>query len=257
MFKLLIRLPRWPSGCKCDCRQGVSGSIPGSGEVLLGLFSVFRKFVIGSTESGNVPGPYGGKTKQIFIQKVVPDTDTVCTIRSVDGSAVSCFVVAECEGALRPRRLLLCGHRSGATQMWDLTAPIDRAVKLQPVPGNGATDGEESQAPDGGPTPDELVRLLSACDLDATPVPVVRVHRPALYAPHATDFSLSCIETHTTEYTDPHRTDRINAYMRCVLMTSYGMRAVRTMRACERLPLFTTVNIVEQNKTLHHTNIDF
>ncbi|KAF9415458.1 hypothetical protein HW555_006880 [Spodoptera exigua] len=97
----------------------------------------------------------------------------VCTIRSVDGSAVSCFVVAECEGALRPRRLLLCGHRSGATQMWDLTAPIDKAVKLQPVPGSGATDAEESQAPDGGPTPDELVRLLSACDLDATPVPVV------------------------------------------------------------------------------------
>ncbi|XP_050551195.1 BTB/POZ domain-containing protein KCTD3 [Spodoptera frugiperda] len=130
-------------------------------------------------------GPYGEQDEeQIFIQKVVPDTDTlyvrlasngkrVCTIRSVDGSAVSCFVVAECEGALRPRRLLLCGHRSGATQMWDLTAPIDRAVKLQPVPGNGATDGEESQAPDGGPTPDELVRLLSACDLDATPVPVV------------------------------------------------------------------------------------
>lgn len=95
----------------------------------------------------------------------------VCTIRSVDGSAVSCFVVAECEGALRPRRLLLCGHRSGATQMWDLTAPIDKAAKLQPGPANG--EGEESPAPDGGPTPDELVRLLSACDLDATPAPVV------------------------------------------------------------------------------------
>ncbi|KAF9799077.1 hypothetical protein SFRURICE_008587 [Spodoptera frugiperda] len=40
------------------------------------------------------------------------------------------------------------------------------------------------------------------------------------------DFSLSCIETHTTASTDPHRTDRIisNAYIRCVLMTSYGMR---------------------------------
>ncbi|KAF9800004.1 hypothetical protein SFRURICE_016690 [Spodoptera frugiperda] len=44
-------------------------------------------------------------------------------------------------------------------------------------------------------------------------------------ASHATDFSLSCIETHTTASTDPHRTDRIirNAYMRCVPMTSYGM----------------------------------
>ncbi|KAF9819191.1 hypothetical protein SFRURICE_010529, partial [Spodoptera frugiperda] len=37
----------------------------------------------------------------------------------------------------------------------------------------------------------------------------------ASYAPHATDFSLSCIETHTTASTDPHRTDRIisNAYI--------------------------------------------
>ncbi|KAF9813809.1 hypothetical protein SFRURICE_007964, partial [Spodoptera frugiperda] len=35
--------------------QGVSGAIPGSGEVLLGFFAVFRKF-LSSTESGNVPG---------------------------------------------------------------------------------------------------------------------------------------------------------------------------------------------------------
>ncbi|KAF9795440.1 hypothetical protein SFRURICE_004812 [Spodoptera frugiperda] len=41
----------------------------------------------------------------------------------------------------------------------------------------------------------------------------------ASYAPYATDFSLSCIETHTTASTDPHRTHRIisNAYMRCIL----------------------------------------
>ncbi|KAF9805016.1 hypothetical protein SFRURICE_018921 [Spodoptera frugiperda] len=42
-------------------------------------------------------------------------------------------------------------------------------------------------------------------------------HSPGSYASHAsyaTDFSLSCIETHTTVSTDPHRTDRIigNAY---------------------------------------------
>ncbi|KAF9798956.1 hypothetical protein SFRURICE_011595 [Spodoptera frugiperda] len=59
-----------------------------------------------------------------------------------------------------------------------------------------------------------------------------------LYLPpasHATDFSLPCIETYTTASTDPHRTDHIiiNAYMRCVLMTSYGMR---TMRVCGRVP---------------------
>lgn len=126
-------------------------------------------------------GPYGEQdVEQIFIQKVIPDTDTlyvrlasngkrVCTIRSVDGSAVSCFTVAECEGALRPRRLLLCGHRSGAAQMWDLTAPIDRAVK--PASSVPTGEGDESPSTEGGPTPDELVRLLSGCDLDATPVP--------------------------------------------------------------------------------------
>ncbi|KAF9790038.1 hypothetical protein SFRURICE_002403 [Spodoptera frugiperda] len=46
----------------------------------------------------------------------------------------------------------------------------------------------------------------------------VRVYKPASHAPHTTDFSFSCIETHTTASTDPHRTDRIisNAYVRCV-----------------------------------------
>uniref|UniRef100_A0A2H1WPN4 SFRICE_039960 n=1 Tax=Spodoptera frugiperda TaxID=7108 RepID=A0A2H1WPN4_SPOFR len=74
----------------------------------------------------------------------------------------------------------------------------------------------------------------------SSPILQTRCQLPASYAPHATDFSLSCIETHTTASTDPHRTDRIigNAYMRCVLMTSYGMR---TMRACGRLPLCSNI----------------
>ncbi|CAG4957455.1 unnamed protein product [Colias eurytheme] len=136
-----------------------------------------------TAQAHNDCGPYGEQDEeQIFIQKVVPDTDTlyvrlasngkrVCTIRSVDGSPVSCFVVAvQCEGALRPRRLLLCGHRSGAAQMWDLTAPVDKAARpAQPVAANG--EGEESPVADGGPSPDELVRLLSACDLDTSPAP--------------------------------------------------------------------------------------
>uniref|UniRef100_A0A2H1VWZ8 SFRICE_016827 n=1 Tax=Spodoptera frugiperda TaxID=7108 RepID=A0A2H1VWZ8_SPOFR len=63
--------------------------------------------------------------------------------------------------------------------------------------------------------------------------------KPASYASHATDFSLSRIVTDTIASTDPHRTDRIigNAYMRCVLMTSYGMRM---MRVYGRLPLLLT-----------------
>ncbi|KAF9796029.1 hypothetical protein SFRURICE_006808 [Spodoptera frugiperda] len=43
-------LPRWPSACKCDLGlgqgQGVSGSIPGSGEVLLGFFRFFENFSV-------------------------------------------------------------------------------------------------------------------------------------------------------------------------------------------------------------------
>ncbi|KAF9799570.1 hypothetical protein SFRURICE_018757 [Spodoptera frugiperda] len=66
----------------------------------------------------------------------------------------------------------------------------------------------------------------------------VSVHRRASYVSHATDFSLSCIESHTTASADPHRTDRIisNVYMRCVLMTLYEIRTMRAMRASGRLP---------------------
>ncbi|KAF9822456.1 hypothetical protein SFRURICE_006539 [Spodoptera frugiperda] len=57
-----------------------------------------------------------------------------------------------------------------------------------------------------------LMEAYPNCDLfvdELKEIKRVRVHRPASYASHATDFSLSCIETHTTAYTDPHRTDRI------------------------------------------------
>ncbi|KAF9824434.1 hypothetical protein SFRURICE_019679, partial [Spodoptera frugiperda] len=73
----------------------------------------------------------------------------------------------------------------------------------------------------------------------------IRVHRPASYASHATDFSLSCIETHTTASTDPHRTDRIisNAYMRCVPMTSYGICAMHgSPDGKQQTPLLNTRN---------------
>uniref|UniRef100_A0A2H1VE80 SFRICE_031029 n=1 Tax=Spodoptera frugiperda TaxID=7108 RepID=A0A2H1VE80_SPOFR len=74
----------------------------------------------------------------------------------------------------------------------------------------------------------------------------VSVHRPAS---HATGCNMSCIETHTTASTDPHRTDRIigNVYMRCVLMTSYGMLMpkirVKVVLAIRLLILVSTQSI--------------
>uniref|UniRef100_A0A2H1VGR1 SFRICE_008964 n=1 Tax=Spodoptera frugiperda TaxID=7108 RepID=A0A2H1VGR1_SPOFR len=57
--------------------------------------------------------------------------------------------------------------------------------------------------------------------------------RFASYASHATDFSLSCLLIQLRLLI------RVidNAYMRCVLMTSYGMRAMRMLRVCGRVPL--------------------
>ncbi|KAF9791348.1 hypothetical protein SFRURICE_021514 [Spodoptera frugiperda] len=86
----------------------------------------------------------------------------------------------------------------------------------------------------------------------------VRVHRPASYAPYATDVSLSCIETHKTASTDPHRTDRIisNAYMRCIL-TSYGMRTMRaicTMRAFKSIVvMYVEMYITARNAAIQFT----
>uniref|UniRef100_A0A2H1WYS7 SFRICE_021631 n=1 Tax=Spodoptera frugiperda TaxID=7108 RepID=A0A2H1WYS7_SPOFR len=48
-------LPRWPSGCKCDCWARGLGFDSRVGRSITGTFSVFRKFLSGSTESGNVP----------------------------------------------------------------------------------------------------------------------------------------------------------------------------------------------------------
>ncbi|KAF9823615.1 hypothetical protein SFRURICE_009160 [Spodoptera frugiperda] len=47
--------------------QEVSGSIPGSGKVLLGFFSDFRKFLCRSTESGIVPIYYGNRLTSYYM----------------------------------------------------------------------------------------------------------------------------------------------------------------------------------------------
>lgn len=86
-------------------------------------------------------GPFGEQDdEQVFVQKVVPETDQlfvrlasngkrVCVIQSVDGSIITSFCVHECEGSSRmgsrPRRFIFTGHSNGTIQMWDLTTALD------------------------------------------------------------------------------------------------------------------------------------
>lgn len=88
------------------------------------------------------PGPYGEQDgEQLFIQRVVPDSNTVfillastgerlCTIKSVDGQPITAFFVHECEGSNRmgakPRRYLFAGMADGSIQMWDLSTALDQ-----------------------------------------------------------------------------------------------------------------------------------
>lgn len=114
-------------------------------------------------------GPFGEQDdEQVFVQKVVPETDQlyvrlastgrrVCVIRAVDGSIVSAFCVHECEGSSRmgsrPRRFIFTGHANGSIQMWDLTTALEM------------NRGDGEQVDNGGPTPQELLRMLDQCDL--------------------------------------------------------------------------------------------
>ncbi|XP_046419641.1 BTB/POZ domain-containing protein KCTD3 isoform X2 [Neodiprion fabricii] len=123
-----------------------------------------------SYNAGNDFGPFGEQDdEQVFVQKVVPETDQlfvrlasngnrVCVIESVDGSVISSFCVHECEGSSRmgsrPRRFIFTGHSNGAIQMWDLTTALDLCSKIDQV-----------KKVNGGPTPEELWKLLDQCDL--------------------------------------------------------------------------------------------
>uniref|UniRef100_A0A8B9KVU7 SH3KBP1 binding protein 1 n=1 Tax=Astyanax mexicanus TaxID=7994 RepID=A0A8B9KVU7_ASTMX len=129
-------------------------------------------------------GPYGERDEQqVFIQRVVPDTDKlyvrlssngkrVCEVRSVDGTSITSFVVHECEGSSRigsrPRRYLFSGHSNGSIQMWDLTTAMEIAGKVDIK---------------GGPTEEELLELLDQCDLALTRTPDMS---PAASLTHST-----------------------------------------------------------------------
>ncbi|XP_043917256.1 BTB/POZ domain-containing protein KCTD3 [Protopterus annectens] len=124
-----------------------------------------------SYSSGNDIGPFGERDdQQVFIQKVVPITNKlyvrlsstgkrICEIQAVDGTTITSFTVRECEGSSRmgsrPRRYLFTGHSNGSIQMWDLTTAMDMVNK-----------GEDTDV--GGPTEEELLKLLDQCDLSTS-----------------------------------------------------------------------------------------
>ncbi|TRY59644.1 hypothetical protein DNTS_027386 [Danionella cerebrum] len=130
----------------------------------------------GSYTSGNDIGPFGERDdQQVFIQKVIPITNKlfvrlsstgkrICEVQAVDGTTISCFTVRECEASSRmgsrPRRYLFTGHANGSIQMWDLTTAMDTVNKV---------DDKARHEPEmGGPTEEELLKLLDQCDLSTS-----------------------------------------------------------------------------------------
>ncbi|XP_036397900.1 BTB/POZ domain-containing protein KCTD3 [Megalops cyprinoides] len=133
--------------------------------------------------SGNDIGPFGERDdQQVFIQKVIPITNKVfvrlsstgkriCEVQAVDGTTITCFTVRECEGSSRmgsrPRRYLFTGHGNGSIQMWDLTTAMDLANK---------TEDKAKRDPEvGGPTEEELLKLLDQCDLSTSRCPTPNI----------------------------------------------------------------------------------
>ncbi|KAJ8974964.1 hypothetical protein NQ317_004801 [Molorchus minor] len=121
-----------------------------------------------SHSAANDCGPFGEQDdEQVFVQKVVPDADQlfvrlasngkrVCVIKAVDGSTVRPFafmnvkVLVGWDPDLEDSYLL---HSNGSIQMWDLTTAIDLCSKTDV----GKTNG--------GPSPEELLRMLDQCDI--------------------------------------------------------------------------------------------
>uniref|UniRef100_A0A8C9XGV1 SH3KBP1 binding protein 1 n=1 Tax=Sander lucioperca TaxID=283035 RepID=A0A8C9XGV1_SANLU len=135
----------------------------------------------GGCSAGTEIGPYGERDdQQVFIQRVVPDTDKlyvrlssngkrVCEVRSVDGTSITAFMVHECEGSSRigsrPRRYLFSGHGNGSIQMWDLTTAMEIAGKVDIRGETLSTD--KTLLSTGVTTEDALVRNIYKCSLPA------------------------------------------------------------------------------------------
>ncbi|KAG8443756.1 hypothetical protein GDO86_009075 [Hymenochirus boettgeri] len=152
--------------------RGMISTQPGSTPLAsFKILSIEETESHGSYSSGNDIGPFGERDdQQVFIQKVVPITNKlfvrlsstgrrICEIQAVDCTTITCFTVRECEGSSRmgsrPRRYLFTGHSNGSIQMWDLTTAMDMVTKT-----------EEKDV--GGPTEEELLKLLDQCDLSTS-----------------------------------------------------------------------------------------
>lgn len=113
----------------------------------------------------------------------------ICEIQAVDCTTISAFTVRECEGSSRmgsrPRRYLFTGHTNGSIQMWDLTTAMDMVNKTEDrgrcwgrrragwaqgaCAAHAVTVTARTFSPDaGGPTEEELLKLLDQCDLSAS-----------------------------------------------------------------------------------------
>lgn len=162
------------------------------------------------------PGPYGDQDgDQVFVQRVVPNTnqlfvrlastgERICTIRSVDGAAISSFTVHECEGSnrmgSRPRRFLFCGTTSGSVQMWDLTTALDqymsaRQSSLASAQSTSSMDSLKTSSSCAklpptmlqglnGPSPQELLQLIDECEICCNSMSPTPASTPHSSVPH-------------------------------------------------------------------------
>jgi len=154
--------------------RGMISTQPGSTPLASFKVVSLEEDSAGPVSHGNDIGPFGDQDdEQVFVQKLVPDTDVltvriaskgtrVCEVSSVDGSPITSFCVHECEGSSRmgsrPRRFILTGHLNGATQMWDLTTALEFFSKEE-------GSGESLGVSQGGPSKQELIRQLDNCEL--------------------------------------------------------------------------------------------
>lgn len=166
--------------------RGMINTQPGSTPLSsFKLFSIQESIPLPYYHAANDFGPYGEKDDtQVFIQKVLPDTDRlfvrlsstgkrVCIVKSVDASKVTSFTVHECESSSRvgsrPRRYLFTGHSNGCVQIWDLSTALELLGKGG---GGGGADEQTDICPAAGLSNRELMALIDTSDLTISNTPI-------------------------------------------------------------------------------------